>query len=462
MRNQLKIPKLPRLSNQNERQAVMLNYSDITSAVAYKQCGGSEHFEKMYGEIQKSGCKTVCFKMFGTLILPPFSDSEELFLLMEEDFRKIYSGGESFVQLRIISEDIARKKFSGKCSVTIGQIYDILMKRSGISQEERDMLLEQECRLFSEMSYFNRGGCSLYRMTARGKQHIIVAADTIYPRSVIVDILKKWQLSGYDSLIMTSETNMGVNADEAVFADIMRKAKCPPQKLMNIGTDVHADVEIPIMNGAKALMVTAPDMGMIKSGRLRGYVQDRLIYDHDSPEYLALNGAFSIYGGYLFSQPCPKTVHSDFCGDSFKLGYIVFGALSLAENFDPKSEIQRALISAFQLSDEMRAGAEAFKKQFSLHYDGIVEKFGAKGCEIPLEFIERHCDSEDRKLFKEYLEPKIYEKWERSVSEPKTAPVGKKAPKQNFTSRLADKMFPPGTKVRNMADGMLMKMKKRR
>lgn len=74
----------------------------------------------------------------------------------------------------------------------------------------------------------------------------------------------------------------------------------------------------------------------------------------------------------------------------------------------------------------MRAGAEAFKKQFSLHYDGIVEKFGAKGCEIPLEFIERHCDSEDRKLFKEYLEPKIYEKWERSVSEPKTAPVGKK------------------------------------
>lgn len=440
----------------------MLNFNELTNATEYEQCSGSEYFEKMYGEIQKSGCKIVCFKMFGTLILPPFSDSEELFLLMEEDFRKIYGGDVSFTQLRIISEDNARKKFSGKCNVTIGQIYDILMKRSGISRENRDMLLERECRLFSEMSYFNRGGCSLYRMAASGKQRMIVAADTIYPRNIVVDILKKWQLSGYDSLIMTSEVNMGVDADEAVFAEIMGKAKCSPQKLMNIGTDVRADVEIPIMKGAKALMVTAPDTGMIKSGRLRGYVQERLIYDHDSPEYLTLNGAFSTYGGHLFSQPCPKTVQSDFCGDPFKLGYIIFGTLSLAENFDPKSEIQRELIAAFQRSDEMKAGAEAFKKQFPLHYDGIVEKFGAKGCEIPLEFIERHCASEDRRLFKDYLEPKIYEKWEKSVSEPKVAPVGKKASKQNFASRLADKMFPPGTKVRNMADGMLMKMKQKR
>ncbi len=440
----------------------MLDFNDIKNAAEYEQCGGAEYFEKMYREIQKSGCKTVCFKIFGTLILPPFSDSGELFLLMEEDFRRIYGGSESFVQLRTISENIARKKFSGKCSVTIGQIYDILMKKTGISQEERDMLMEQECRLFSEMSYFNCGGCSLYRMTARGKQRIIVAADTIYPRNVVVDILKKWKISGYDSLIMTSEVNVGVNADEAVFADIMGKSKCSPQKLMNIGTDVHADVEIPIMKGAKALMITDPDAGMIKSGRLWGYVRDRLIYDHDQPEYLALNGAFSIYGGYIFSQPCPKTVRSDFCGDPFKLGYIVFGTLSLAENFDPNSEIQRALTASLQLSDEMRAGAEAFKRQFSLHYDDIIKKFGAKGCEIPLEFIERHCASADRQLFREYLEPKIYEKWEKSVSEPKIAPVGKKAVKQNFASRLADKMFPPGTKVRNMADGMLIKMKGRR
>lgn len=440
----------------------MLNYNDLTTATEYEKCRGSEHFEKMYGEIQKNGSKTVSFKMFGTLILPPFPDSEELFLLMEEDFRRIYSGDESFTQLRIISEENARKKFSGKCSVTIGQIYDILMKRSGISQENRDMLLELECRLFSEMSYFNRGGCDLYRMAARGKQRIIVTADTIYPRNVVVEILKKWQLSGYDSLIVTSEVNMGVNADEAVFAEILGKSRCSPQKLTNIGTDVRADVEIPIMKGAKALMLTSPDMGMIKSGRLWGYVRERLIYDHDSPEYLALNGAFSIYGGHLFSQPCPKTVQSDFCGDPFKLGYIVFGTLSLAENFDAKSGIQRELISAFQRSDEMRAGAEAFKKQFPLHFDGIVEKFGAKGCEIPLEFIERHCASEDRRLFREYLEPKTYEKWEKSITEPKLAPVGKKALKQNFASRLADKMFPPGTKVRNMADGMLMKMKQRR
>ncbi len=65
----------------------MLDFNDIKNAAEYEQCGGAEYFEKMYGEIQKSGCKTVCFKIFGTLILPPFSDSGELFLLMEEDFR---------------------------------------------------------------------------------------------------------------------------------------------------------------------------------------------------------------------------------------------------------------------------------------------------------------------------------------------------------------------------------------
>ncbi|MDE7104434.1 MAG: hypothetical protein K2O36_00980, partial [Ruminococcus sp.] len=60
--------------------------------------------QKMFAEIRKTDIKVVSFKLSDTLINLPFSEQEDLFLLMEQDFRKFYSGKKKFSELRINAE----------------------------------------------------------------------------------------------------------------------------------------------------------------------------------------------------------------------------------------------------------------------------------------------------------------------------------------------------------------------
>ena len=62
-------------------------------------------------------------------------------------------------------------------------------------------------------------------------------------------------------------------------------------------------------------------------------------------------------------------------------------------------------------------------------------------------------------LFQSRLDPSDFAAWTEGTKEPKLAPVHARRLKKNATAKLADTLFPPGTKVRNIADGMLVKMK---
>ena len=60
------------------------------------------------------------------------------------------------------------------------------------------------------------------------------------------------------------------------------------------------------------------------------------------------------------------------------------------------------------------------------------------------------------------LSSDVVSKWAVEVSEPETAPVYVGEVKQSAMSKLADKMFPPGTQVRIYAEGVLAKLHKKK
>ena len=70
---------------------------------------------KMTAEIDNPRIKAVSFRFSGILVNMPFSEREDLFLLMENDFRRIYKGRKNFVDMRISAENKAS---------TIDGIYD--------------------------------------------------------------------------------------------------------------------------------------------------------------------------------------------------------------------------------------------------------------------------------------------------------------------------------------------------
>lgn len=64
-------------------------------------------------------------------------------------------------------------------------------------------------------------------------------------------------------------------------------------------------------------------------------------------------------------------------------------------------------------------------------------------------------------MMKKQIDDDTMKEWQNIVTEPETAPVYIKSTNENAISRLADRMFPPGTKVRNITDGILVKMKQK-
>lgn len=419
----------------------MKTISEIKISVSEEQ---NKLIHKMVAEIDKSEIKAISFR-FSILINLPFSEKEDLFLVMEQDFRRIYKGRKNFVDIRISAENKAD---------TLDGIYDIIMKQTKISRTDRDTLMDRECRIFADSAFARNFGKILFNEAKRKNKEIFVVFDNIYPEKVIEDILAR---CGYEHKKMTVVSR---SANQSVYDAVLEKSGVLPEKLLHIGSNVTEDIEKPVMNGSKALLLSDTVPLMVKSGRLRGYIQSERLYDYDSADFLALHCAFGLYASYLFDLPKNRVYQSDFCADAYMLGFIVFGTLKLAKDFQP-TEFQRKIISVAENNPEIIRGAGDFVSLFTAHTGNISFNAGNKGLELPFEFFEKHGAPLDRNMLKGLLDDDTFREWDSIITEPRTASVYVKDENPNSLSRLADKMFPPGTKVRNIADGILVKMKQK-
>lgn len=400
---------------------------------------------KMTTEISRSDCKVVCFRMKDTLISTPFSEFQDLFLFMEDDFRHFYKGRKSFSDMRIYAEQ--------RCPKNIDMIYDFIMNKTKITKENRDALLKRECEIYSDLVFPRNFGKRLFEKAQRHKKKIIIVADMVYPRKVIINVLDKCGYSKYNQLIVANELE---TAD--IYDTVIEKSGVSASKILNIGGDIENDIEKPIMKGSKALLLADTIPLMLKSGRLRGFIQAKYPYSYDSADFLAFHLAMGLYGAYMFDMPKGKVYQSDFCKDAYMIGFIVFGTLEYDKNFSP-NDLQRKIISAYKKNDEMMRGAEDFRILFSAHFGDISHNLSFNGFSMPFEFFSEHSSTADRNLLSEQLEKDVMQEWESHITEPKTANFQNNDINQNVVGRLAEKMFPKGTKIRTITDGILSKMK---
>ena len=139
----------------------------------------------------------------------------------------------------------------------------------------------------------------------------------------------------------------------------------------------------------------------------------------------------------------------------------MLGAYSLCgEDYKPSSR-QALIINALNSDKAALEGKEDFDTLFSRHFGSFLDKFGSKDCELPLQFVEECCSAADREFFRPYMSPEALKKWGSSVKEPKLVEYSTRSTEKRALDRLADKMFPPGTKVRNITDGILSKGRKK-
>ena len=416
-------------------------------------------YKSMISACSGNEYRAVSFRMSDILTVKPFSEYYDLFIFMEEDFRELSVSSESFVKLRIAAEEAAEKKCGSSSLVSLEMIYDILMKKGDISPSSRDRLMARECELAVYFTFPRSLGREMYSAAKRSKKNIILTADTIYPRETILKILKNCGYTGYNALIIPHEQKLSGGSE--LFSTIIKKSKVPENRLIHFGWDVEQDVEVPIMSGSKAMLLSSPVLSMIRSGRLRGYIQSLHIYDIDSPELLPLHCVLGLYSDYCFDVPQNKLYLSDFCGSEFLIGFIVLGPLSLINDYKPSDDFRERLIDILSGNEKTAAGRDAFIKAFDTHFRGHTDKYGSRELDLPFEFFVQFSSAGDRAIYQQKMEPADFQHWADISADPKLAPVYGKTAKKSALSKLADRMFPPGTKVRNMTDGILFKMKNR-
>ncbi len=394
--------------------------------------------KKMFSEIENPKIKAVSFKMKDILIMTPFSSESDIFMLMENDFHKISKSNKHFARLRMEAQETAFKKYH---NATIYNVYDILLKTGKIKNP--DILVEKEFELIESFSVTRTCGKLLYDKAIEYGKKIIVVVNSIYPENIINSILEK---CGYNNYTIVVSEN---------FEEIQKKSGVSPSELLHIGGNVEKDIEIPILKGSKALLLSPTIPLMVKSGRLRGFIQAQRLLEVDSPDYLALRCAFGLYAMYGFDIPQNKVLKSDFCKNPYMIGFIVFGTLSLLDEYQPQTPFQCEILSSSDKNSKVVQGMNDFNEMYQKYF--AKYNISKSGCELPLVFLENHSAPADRMLLRSCISDITYKNWSENTTEPEILPVYSRIAKKNPVSKLADKLFPPGTKVRTIADGILAK-----
>ena len=415
---------------------------------------------KLMSEVSSSKYRAVSFKLSDVLATTPFYAVSDMFTLMEEDFAALgKKSRKSFYELRTEAEAAAVKKYEIRVRVDLDKIYTIFAKTAGLSDDEKKQLMERECSLIEKYAIPRECVRQLYRKAKNCGKRVIVTAETIYPAATVEAILENCGYSSYDGLVIVSDIKNCTA--ESYYGAVLEKAGVKPDKLLHIGGDVAFDIELPIIKGSKAMLIAPPSVLMNKAGRIRDYCEDKDIFGYSEAKCFGLRCAFGLYSLYGFDTPQNKTALSDFCGDEYMLGFITLGALSLSPESRPQTKVGRAVTEALEKNEKCLRGLEDFKEMYEVFFGDIRDISGNEGCQYPLDFVEGCCSASDRKMLESYIPAQIYKKWGSSVKEPEIVRFTEKKPKQNAASRLADKMFPPGTKVRSITDSILSKGRKK-
>ncbi len=417
--------------------------------------------DKMLVELRSTRHKAVSFRMQDVLVMTPFSEECDLFLFMEDDYAPYKTGKKSFTELRLAAYEAALKKCEVYPRVTLELIYDIFAKLSGISPAGKEQLMRRECELIEYFSFPRECGKTLFREAKSCKKRTIIFSESVYPADVVRNILEKCGYGSYDGLVIVSEIKKCTA--ESWYEAVLSKAGVSADKLLHIGSNVAFDIELPIVKGSKALLLAPAMQLMEKSGRILGYIRKKHFYEYDTARYLTLHCVLGLYASYGFDFPHNREALSDFCGDGCLIGFLGAGAASLDGKIPAKSGKMRPLIAdALKRDEKFLDGLDDFRTMLEEHFGSNLEKYGTEGCGGFLDFLEECCASADRELFVPYISTAALKKWASSVKEPEIVPFSGKEHKENALNRLADKMFPPGTRVRNITEGILAKGHKKR
>jgi len=178
----------------------------------------------------------ISFDVFDTLVLRPFAQPHDLFMILAEKFNIT-----NFLRIRRNAEAEARKLATiknGNHEVTLSDIYELIEYKTGLDKEY-GVKVELETEL--EFCFANPYMMEVFKILKEHNKKIIAASDMYVTKQMLIAILEKCGYTGFDKIYVSSEYN-GSKRDKNLYKIILSE-KDKADTLVHIGDNYVTDIQ---------------------------------------------------------------------------------------------------------------------------------------------------------------------------------------------------------------------------
>lgn len=311
-------------------------YSELTDLSP-----NNDLYEEMKCYISSDRCDYVSFDLFDTLVVRPFFHPTDLFILLNDAFRKLTSGTAcvSFSKLRVSSEEKIRRKISQsyptKEDVTIDEIYHQIFLDYSVPESVLDVLKEMEKDLEIKYCYPRNSGRDLFNLAAYCGKKIIISSDMYLDSSTIEKILKN---CGYDGYKLYLSSSIGCTKFTGhLFSIVLDSLNIlEPSRLCHIGDNWISDVEIPSKLGIKSYhlckttdLLSNSNLGIYSGNLFKSCMFPKTIFQDEAQgfnSFLGVRCAWAVVANRIYDNPYITFKRdTDFNQNPFYVGYCALG-----------------------------------------------------------------------------------------------------------------------------------------
>lgn len=177
----------------------------------------------------------VSFDIFDTLILRPFNNPADLFMIIGEKL-----GIMNFRAIRAAAEKQAREEHTvlhGNNEVTIHDIYKFVSRRTGLDIDEG---VKVEFETEKEFCFANPYMMQVFKMLKEQGKEIILTSDMYLPHDMMEELLANCGYNGYSKLYVSCDYHCN-KRNGGLYHNMMRDYRY--KKIIHVGDNYATDIE---------------------------------------------------------------------------------------------------------------------------------------------------------------------------------------------------------------------------
>lgn len=294
----------------------------------------NDGLDKLKEKVIDEKTKVVSFDIFDTLITRPFLYPKDLFIFLNDDYRRLSNNlGIDFSKIREECEVFARTEAHNaeKEEITLDRIYEIIKEEYDISNDIIEFLKKKEIELELRFCKRRETAYSIYKLAKYSGKRVICTSDMYLPLDVIEQILSENGFDEIDKIYLSCEV-MKTKSTGNLYEYMIKSENVAPENVIHVGDNYKSDYDKARKHNINSIYFPkATDIMLDKNStnNLSQMLCTSMPFWRDnqtSMNFIGIRTMMAVVANKYFDNPFRIFNNkSDFNVDPFLIGYYVLG-----------------------------------------------------------------------------------------------------------------------------------------